>query len=98
MGVREIQEEPGRQQENRRKHVAGTVAHQSTLIAFLRQAGWYVFLFSLGRDRDRSRPVWTVHQKILSSHKFARQPIPEDCGTRAVPRANTNGKMVTVGL
>ena len=33
-GVKGIQEEPGRQQENRRKRVAGTVAHQSTLSAF----------------------------------------------------------------
>ena len=28
------QGDPGRQQDNRRKHVASTVAHQSTLIAF----------------------------------------------------------------
>ena len=44
-GVKRIQEEPGRQQENGRKRVASTVANQSTLIAFppfLRHAWWYV--------------------------------------------------------
>ena len=51
----------GRQQENRRKRVAGIVAHQSTLIAFhlsWAELGGTYFAFSLGRGRDRSCQSW----------------------------------------
>ena len=68
-GVRAVQEEPGRQQENRRKGVAVTVAHQSTLIAFhlsCDKLGGTYFPFGLRRGL-------TVHHIIFSSHEFARQ-------------------------
>ena len=51
--------------------------HADHFPLFLRQAWWYVFSYGLGRDRDQSCTVSTVHHVILSSHKFACQPITD---------------------
>ena len=75
-GVRGIQEEPGRQQENRRKRVACSVAHQSTLIAF--HLSWALlggtcFPFSLGRVCSSYNSFLTqlcssTHHDVLECH------------------------------
>ena len=64
-GVRGIQEEPGRQQESRRKRVAGTVAHHR-FPPFLKQAWWYVFFSSV--------LVETYHSLVHASTRAPKQP------------------------
>ena len=62
----------GRQPGSPKKSVAGTVAHQSVLIAF--HLSLHIFCFSLGRNR--SCPVASVLRSNLSTHRFfACQPI-----------------------
>ena len=63
-----IQEEPGRQQENRRLRVASTVAHESTLIAFhLLETSLVVRIFP--------SVLVEAGTENSSSHQFARQTI-----------------------
>ena len=49
--------------------------HPGRLPPFLRQAWWYVLSLQSWSRPGPVLPVLTVHHIILSSHKFARQPI-----------------------
>ena len=44
-------------------------------VPFLRQALWHVFSLQSWSRPGAVLPVLTVHHVVLSSHKFARQPI-----------------------
>ena len=61
----------GIQEDNRRKSVAGTVAHQSDLIDFhLLWSGSVMYTFRFRHRRDGSCPVATASRSILS-HVFS---------------------------
>ena len=72
------QGDPGRQQKTTEeacgKYRSSSV-HPDRFPPFLRQAWWYVFSLQSWSRLGPVLPVSTVHHVILSSHKFARQPI-----------------------
>ena len=74
-GVWGIQEEPGRQQEEACGRYRSSSVHPDRFPPFLRQAWWYVRSIQSWSRLGTVSPVLSVHHIILSSHKFARQPI-----------------------
>ena len=89
-GVRGIQEEPGRQPDNRREacgRYRSSSVHPDRFPPFLSQDWWYTFSASVlvETSRDRSCPVSTVHHRNLSTHSFCSSTHQNvlECGAAA---------------
>ena len=79
--VKVDQVDPGRtrkttgQPEEARGRYRSSSVHPDRFPPFLRQPWWYVLSLQSWSRPGLVLPVLTVNQKILSSHKFVRQPI-----------------------